>query len=109
MTTGNHPEVIREAMRRHPAGKRRESVRIPGAVSCHGPRHDQVGHLRPSRDAAPGDLATSPAARACLIILGVLLALMAVPVLIDQAWQHPEVSTIVIGMVLTAVVWRWSR
>lgn len=109
MTSPNLPTDVLRSMERHPAGKCRQSVRIPAAVSCHGPKHNQVGHARGEWDTAPGDLADSPAARACLIIILALFTVMAVPLVLVQAWQHPTATTVVAAVVLTAMVWRWAR
>lgn len=102
VTPGVDPVV--KSMVAHPAGRRyagtrpdgrpaarptaavRESVRIPGAVSCHGPRYDQtVGHVRVTRDAAPGDLA--PAAWVLMEIMAVLVVLCLVGVVLRLVWQ----------------------
>ena len=48
------PTDVLKSMVDHPAGRHRRSITIPPAVSCPGTRHDQTGHARAERDAAPG-------------------------------------------------------
>lgn len=96
MTRPSTPTDVLKSMVDHPAGRHRRSVTIPPAVSCHGPRHDQTGHARPDRDAAPGDNIVDD--------LGLVLALTAVLALVGVGAVLGFHTAGMVGAVIGAVV-----
>lgn len=82
------------------------------STTHHRPRH-QVGHARRGHDAAPGqataDLADNPIARGILLALVIALTISLGGAIAWQSIQHPIAATIVAGIILTTITWRWTR
>ena len=98
MTRPSTPTDVLKSMVDHPAGRHRRSITIPPAVSCHGTRHDQIGHARAERDAAPGDTGLFDALGLVLCLLG-LFFLIAVAAVIG--WHAAGTVGAVIGAAAT--------
>lgn len=82
------------------------------STTPHQPRH-QVGHARREYDAAPGtataDLADNPIARGILLALIIALTITLGGTIAWQSIQHPIAATIVAGIILATITWRWTR
>lgn len=94
------PTDVLKSMVDHPAGRHRRSITIPPAVSCHGTRHDQTGHARQERDAAPGDTGLFDALGLVLCVLGLFFLIAVGGVL---GWHTAGTVGAVIGATATVL------